>query len=517
MRFLSPDSYWLQSAHSPLSTYPALTSDQRLDVAIIGGGITGLTAALLLAQAGKKVAVVEAGQIGTGTTGGTSAHLDTLPDQGAHVLIRDFGEEAARQVTRARMEAIDRIEAWTQQCQIDCDFRRVTAQAYTEHEKAIDHLRKEGEAAERLGMKVTLRPSASLPFPTAAAFEIHQQGRFHSINYLRGLAKAVQAAGAAIYENTAAQPPADGTPCTIRAGGWELTASDVIVATHAAFLGISQFDIRQAPYQSYVMAVRVEDDVPDALYWDDEDPYHYTRLAASDDPRLLIIGGADHKTGQADERQQFELLEQYITERFKVLRIERRWSAEFFEPSDGLPYIGRVPSTDHLYIATGYSGTGLTYGTAGGSILADLILGRTSPYEKVFAPNRLKPLAAAKSLISENVNAAKHFIADRFKAEHVESLDVVPHGEGRIVQFENETYAVYRDEYGAVHTMSPECTHAGCYVQWNNAEKTWDCPCHGGRYAATGERIYGPPARPLDAARPKDAGEETVESKRQKE
>ena len=501
MESLSCESYWRQSGHRPLHSYEPLSGDRRVDVAIIGGGITGLSAAMLLKQAGKEVLVLEAGCVGAGTTGGTSAHLDIMPDQGCTQLLHDFGEEAGRQAIAARRRAIDQIETWATRFGIACDFRRIPAFAYTERSDRVDRLRKEYEAAQRLGVNAAWQTTAGLPFSTSAAIQIEQQARFHALDYLHGLAAAVHGENATICEHTRAEVPRDGDPCVIEANGKRVQATEVILATHSAFLGISQFDMRQAPYQSYMLVVRVEDELPDALFWDDEEPYHYTRRAASHEPNLLLIGGADHKTGHGHEQEHFQKLERYARDRFRVTAIEGRWSAEFFEPADGLPMIGRVPATGHLYIGTGYSGTGLTYGTAAAGVLADLILTGTSVYTDVFSPMRFKPMAAAKDLISENLDVAKRFVGDRVKVERVESLESVARGEGKIVHYQGETLAVYRDEQNQLHCNSPVCTHSGCFVQWNNAESTWDCPCHGGRYSATGERLYGPPPADL---KPKD-------------
>jgi Rieske Fe-S protein len=247
------------------------------------------------------------------------------------------------------------------------------------------------------------------------------------------------------------------------------------------------------------MTVRVEQELPDALFWDDAEPYHYTRRATTDDPGLIIVGGSDHKTGQGDdERDAFHHLERYVRQRFAVQKIEQRWSAEFFEPADGLPYVGRVPSMKHVYLGTGYSGTGLTFGTVAGRLLADLVLDRANPMSDIFSPSRIKPLAAGGSLIKENLNAAKHFVLDRFTGDSIESLEEVPPGKGRLVKYEGKQWAIYRDDEGAIHVLSPVCTHMGCHVQWNEAEKTWDCPCHGGRFSCLGERLYGPPPKDLE-------------------
>lgn len=495
---ISPSAYWNQSNGSP--AYPALPKSRETEVLIIGAGITGLTTALHLKHAGRQVVVVEAGCIGAGTTGGTSGHLDAHPEQGASKLIKDFGEEVAREVTKARMQAIDQIETWCQNFAIDCDFQRIPAYLYSESEQGAKVLNEEGESLKRLGLIANPVSMVPLPFGNGGGVQIADQGRFHAVKYLEGLAAQFSGGECSLYEHTKVLPPEDGSPCIVKIeGGKEIRAQAVLVCTHSAYLGLSQFDLRVAPYQSYVLTVRIEEELPDALFWDDAEPYHYIRRAASDDPGLMMIGGCDHKTGQGDdERDAFHQLERYVQQRFTVQKIEQRWSAEFFEPADGLPYVGRVPLTKHLYLGTGYSGTGLTFGTVAGRLLADLVLGQSSPMADIFRPSRVKPLAAGGSLIMENLNAAKHFVLDRFTGESIDALEEVPPGKGRLVKYEGKQWAIYRDEEGAVHVLSPVCTHMGCHVQWNEAEKTWDCPCHGGRFSCLGERLYGPPTKDLE-------------------
>lgn len=501
MKPIAPHSYWYTTSND-VPTYPSFQEGVHADVAIIGAGITGLTAALRLKRAGRRVVVLEAGRVGAGTTGGTSAHLDALPDQGCEKLISDFGESGARQLTDARRGAIDQIEQWARELNIDCDFRRIPAYTYTELQDGVDRLRRECDAARRLGVDAAMAGDIGLPFPVAGAVRFENQARFHPLKYLQTLAVQVHGDGCAIYEQTRAEPPADGQPCTIATPHGVVKAERVIVATHSAYLGISQFDMRMAPYQSYVVSAYVSEPPPDALFWDDADPYHYTRWADSEKPGLLLIGGADHKTGHGDPADALRCLEDYVRNRFRVQAIEQRWSAEFFEPADGAPFIGKIPTWRHVYLGTGYSGTGLTYGTAAGMLLADLAQDLEPPLAAVVSPARLKPLAAAKELVKENLDVAKQYVADRFVGEKVASLDEIGAGEGRLVTYQGEQLAVYRDDGGQIHALSPACTHAGCYVRWNNVEKTWDCPCHGGRYSATGERIYGPPPQDLENKTP---------------
>lgn len=505
MHSIAPHSFWLQTIDQD-AAYPPLQEDVRAEVAVIGAGITGLTAALRLKRAGRRVVVLEAGRIGAGATGGTTAHIEELPDQGCRQLIKDFGEEGAQSITGARRMAIEQMEQWIREFHIDCDFRRIPAYLYTEKDHHIRQLEKECDAAQRLGIPSSMTDAIGLPFDIACAVRFENQARLHPMKYLKALAAQVHGGGCAIYEETRAEPPDDGEPCTVVTAQGIVKADRVIVATHSAYLGISMFDMRMEPYQSYVVAAHVLEPPPDALYWDDADPYHYTRWAESNKPGLLLIGGGDHKTGHGDPAESVRQLEEYVRERFRVQALQQYWSAEFFEPADGVPFIGRVPTYKNTYLAAGFSGTGMTYGTAAGVILSDLVQGIESPWADVFSPARLKPLAAAAGLISENVDTAVRFVVDRFAGERIDSLDEIAAGEGRLIQYQGEQLAAYRDDAGQIHLLSPACTHAGCHVKWNGMEKTWDCPCHGGRYSALGERIYGPPPKDLEQKTPAAIG-----------
>jgi glycine/D-amino acid oxidase-like deaminating enzyme/nitrite reductase/ring-hydroxylating ferredoxin subunit len=500
---ISPNSLWVDQAKDGRMTEskpPKVEPNTHVEVAVVGAGITGLTAALHLKQAGKRVAVLEAGPLGAGTTGGTSGHLDTVPEQGARELIDKFGRHGAAQAVTARRDAIDQIETWCEQFAPSAEFARVPGYLYTEASERAGAFAAIAEALAQLGLEVSTVAETPLPFASSAAIRVEQQARFHPVEYLRGLAEAVQGDSGNVYLHTRAlRQPVDASPCRLETNRGELLADQVVLATHSAFMGISQLDLRVAPYQSYVMAAEVADEPTDALYWDDASPYHYTRLASSREPQLVIVGGADHKTGQADDsRDHFHALEEYIRERWHVRAIRRRWSAEFFEPADGLPLVGRLPLSRHIYAATGFSGTGLTWGTSAGRLIADLILEHENPLAELLSPGRIKPLAAATDFVKENTNIATRFVVDRFAAERIDSLGAVQPGEGRLVEIRGKRVAAYRDPEGVLHLLSSVCTHAGCVVQWNQAERTWDCPCHGGRYAATGERIYGPAPADLE-------------------
>jgi glycine/D-amino acid oxidase-like deaminating enzyme/nitrite reductase/ring-hydroxylating ferredoxin subunit len=493
-------SYWRETAGPNVHHYAPLERDLDTDIAIIGGGITGLTAALQLKMAGRKVAVLEGNDIGAGTTGFTTAHLDMTTDQPLKQLIDDFGEATAAAVVQASRRAIDEIQHRCNQFG-DCDFVRIPSYQYTETGRNPQWVNDQLESGLKLALPLSHIDCAPLPFYNRGGVVCRDQGRLHSQRYLQHMAAQIHGDDCFVFEHTRAQPPEEGKPCKVETPRGTVRAKQVFVATHSPYLRISQWDAKVHAYQSYVIGVRVNDTVPDALFWDDAEPYHYIRWASSSEPDLLLIGGADHKTGQgANERECFKQLEDYAAERFSIRSIEYRWSAEFFEPVDGLPYVGRVPGWEDIYLATGYAGTGITLGTVAGNLVADLILNRDNPLEAAFNPGRLNVRASAGTFISENLNAAYHFVADRFAGKQVDSLNDVAPGTGRLVTLEGQQRAVYRDPTGHAHVLSPVCTHAGCIVHWNEAEKTWDCPCHGGRYTAEGKCFYGPPPRDLDSA-----------------
>jgi glycine/D-amino acid oxidase-like deaminating enzyme/nitrite reductase/ring-hydroxylating ferredoxin subunit len=497
-------SYWQETAGGLVSHFPPLEDDIVVDVAILGGGITGLTAAAHLLRSGRRVAVIEAGQIGSGTSGFTSGHLDATTDLALRRMIFEFGESAASVITTATREAIDQIEErclpWA-----DCEFKRIPSYQFTESPAGIDRLHQQISAARKLGFNARFTRDVPLPFACSGAAVVAGQGRFHSQRYLNQMAAALHAEGCSIYENTMAAPPEGSAPMAIKTEGGRVSAKAVVVATHSPYLGISEFEFRVFPYQSYVIAVRVDDELEDALYWDDAEPYHYLRLASASDPQLVIVGGCDHKTGQPlDERDRFAELERYAHDHFSVRSIEHHWSAQLFNPADGLPHIGLVPGMNDVYVATGFAGTGLTWGTVAGALIARMILGQRHPLENILAPGRLTLLASARDVIAENLDVMRRFVVDRFAGGKPQADEQIPPGCGRVVTRNGKLTAIYRDPSGALYRMSPVCTHAGCIVHWNEAERTWDCPCHGGRFTADGRRFSGPPADDLEPAQSPD-------------
>jgi glycine/D-amino acid oxidase-like deaminating enzyme/nitrite reductase/ring-hydroxylating ferredoxin subunit len=471
-----------------------------VDVAIIGGGITGLTAATLLKAAGRTVAVIDAQRIAEGVTGYTTAHLTEVIDASFGDLIENFGEDGARQAVQATRAALETIAGLVRERDIQCGFERVPGFYYTETEDGVKGVKEEVEAAQRVGLDAVYTEEVPLPFPTRAALRLDGQARFHVRQYLLPLLKAVPGRGSHVFEDTRVLDVEDGEPCVVRTETGTITARDVIMATNVP-LNRFALQTKVAHYRSYVVAGTTDRPVPDGLFWDDADPYHYIRVQDVGGERLVLVGGEDHKVGQEEDTETcYRALRDYAYERLGMKSIAYRWSAQVAEPVDGLPYLGRNANASHVYVGTGYSGTGMTFGTLAAMLCTDLILGRENPWETLFDATRVKPIAAAKEYVSENVDFPAHLVGDRLKGAEGESLGDVAVGEGRIVELAGKKRAVYRDEQGATHVLDPVCTHLGCLVSFNTAEKSWDCPCHGSRFAPDGTVINGPAVKGLPPA-----------------
>jgi glycine/D-amino acid oxidase-like deaminating enzyme/nitrite reductase/ring-hydroxylating ferredoxin subunit len=498
----STKSYWHDSA--PRGAPKALGGDESVDVAVVGAGITGLTAALLLAREGRKVAVLEARRVGAGDTGQTTSHITELLDARYYQLTSDFGAEGARLAAHSQRAAIERIAGFVEEEAIACAFERVPAYLYAEKGGDGHEIEKELEAARKVGLDVMPVDSLPLALALERAFRLENQARFHPLRYLDALAAGLIRAGGRLFEDTRVVDFADGEPCRLTTeGGPIVTAREVLECTSASSSTRFALHTRLAAYRSYVVAWRAND-APEGLFWDNADPYHYVRrepLAGGG--YLLIAGGEDHKTGtEQDTLAAFARLEAYARERLGARTIEYRWSGQILETVDGLPFVGKTPHTGHTFVASGYSGNGITHGTMAGMLLADLALGRENPWAELYAPSRLKPVASAKDFVTENASVAAHFVGDRLKKPEAPTVDGVRPGEGKIVRRGGEPLAVYRDETGVAQVCSAVCPHLGCLVQWNNAERTWDCPCHGSRFEPSGAIINGPALKGLARKEP---------------
>ncbi len=492
-------SVW--QASSPLPVFPPLAADTRVDVAIVGAGIAGMTTAHLLAEAGKKVAVFDDGPIADGMTAVTTAHLVSAIDDRFVEMERLHGERGSRLAAESHAAAVDRVESIIATHRIDCDFERLDGWLFQPPGADPADLDRELAAARRAGLPVEKHARAPIPeFDTGPCLRFARQGQFHPLRYLAGLAHAIVRNGGVIHNHTHVDHIEGGSPARIVAGGHTVTASAVVVATNAPVNNRVALHTKQAPYMTYVIAAVVPPGaVTRALYWDTADPYHYVRLCAHPDgSQLLVVGGEDHKTGQADDTlERHERLERWGRERFpQMQQIAFRWAGQVMETIDGLAFIGRNPlDADNVYVVTGDSGMGMTHGTIAGMLISDLVLGRPNPWETLYDPSR-KTLRAAGTFAREALNMAAQYV-DWVKPADVASVAEVQSGCGATMQHGLSKQAVYRDPNGAVHRFSAVCPHLGCIVHWNAAEHTFDCPCHGSRFDSLGKVVNGPANRDL--------------------
>ncbi len=486
-------SLWLDGVDDP--PRPPLLSDRRVDVAVIGAGIVGLQTAVELQREGADVAVLEGRRIGTGVTGNTTAKLSSLHGLRYASIASTHGIEAATAYAAANEWGLARIAELADELGIDCDLRRRPNFTYTEDPERRGELEDEVEAGTAAGLPLALTTETDLPFEVAAAVRLDDQAEFHPLRYLRGLAAGLDAGGRRIYEGSRAIAVGGGRVTT--QSGAELVADRVVVATQIPFLDRGLFFARAHVQRSYAISARVEGPVPEGMYLQAESPGRSLRSHPFEGGELLIVGGESHELGHGEPADKYAALERYARERFDVAGCEHRWSAHDFMPDDGLPYIGRLqPLSDQVLTVTGLAKWGLAMGAAAARIVADEIAGRRGEWGEVFDPWRLPPLSAAPQLLKHNAGSGLHFFADR--ARRGGSVDDLGPGEGRIVGAGLGQTAVHRDDDGVLHAVSARCTHLGCIVRWNGAERTWDCPCHGSRFEATGEVANGPATSPLE-------------------
>lgn len=485
--------------YQSLTQFPPLTRHIRTEVAIIGAGITGLSTALMLERSGSEVMVIDAHPVGYGVTGFNSGHLtNVLLDTRFKDILPAFGEEATRAVVIAIDEAMNLIERMIHDYRIDCDFRWLPGYLFTEKADQLKALQDEYEAMVKAGIEANRTFNIPLPFHVEEGIQISNQAAIDPLRYTQGLALRLHKLGYHIYENSRVvdienQGPEKGY--FIQTEGGSIQADDVVIATHTpiGFRPLAQ--VRLEPWRSYVIGLRTETPLEDALFWDMDDPYHYIRSASDEKGPLLLVGGEDHKTGETtDTRQRFRNLEAYARERFQVESVAYEWSSQLYTPADGLPYIGK---TTDGYIATGYSGEGLTYGTMAARMIADQIQGIPNPCSEILSPYRAKPIASAGGILSESINTMSHYVGDRLKKTDIENPEDVPEGTGAICTVDGQKVAVYKSPEGVTHTLSPVCTHMNCLVNWNPTEQSWDCPCHGGRFDPAGKVLNGPPVLDL--------------------
>jgi glycine/D-amino acid oxidase-like deaminating enzyme/nitrite reductase/ring-hydroxylating ferredoxin subunit len=496
---LGGPSFWIET--TPETNYPGLTDGVSVDVAVVGAGITGITAAVLLKRAGKTVALLDSKRIAHGSSGYTTAKVTSGHGASYSKIRKAFGEDGAQTYAQANEAALERIAQFAAEDAIDCDFERRLNYVYAESDEEVEQLRQEAEVERKAGLAVTLVDETPLPFSVAAALRLENQAQFHPRKYLLALAESIPGDGSHVFEHTRVHGVKHGEPCEVTTERGTLRAADVVLATHLPILDSGLFFTKAYPHRSYAVAAPIgQAPDPEGMYINSGTPTRSVRTLRDGDRVFIQVGGNGHKTGEEEDTpSRYDQLEQFLRQHWPDAgEIKYRWSTQDYMAHDYVPYVGRLRrGSEHLYAATGYSKWGMTNGTAAAMIVSDRILGRENPWAELYDSKRLVRRSGLASFLKENVSASVHFFGDRLARADRAAVDELKPGEGALVRIRGRKTAVYRDEGGALHGLSPVCRHLYCLVDWNPAERSWDCPCHGSRYAADGRAIQGPATEDL--------------------
>jgi glycine/D-amino acid oxidase-like deaminating enzyme/nitrite reductase/ring-hydroxylating ferredoxin subunit len=490
-------SLWLDD--TPGARHGPLPGDRVFDVAVIGGGITGLTAAVLLARAGRSVCVLEQDEVAAGTSGHTTAKVTSQHHLSYARLRRTHGKDAT--VTYgAAMEAAKELVAAFVDEGIDCDFRRRPSYVFATRPGERMLVDREAKAAIAAGLPATLDEDVPLPFPTRGGLRFDNQVKLHARKYLLGLVDRLLAAGGEAFDGTRALGVCEsGGGCEVTTSSGRVRADQVVVATLLPFLDRGLYFARAHATRSYVLTARVAGPLPDAMLISAAPPTRSIRSVPYAGAELLMVGGEGHHVGSSKAvPDRYERLAAYARDHWDVRSFEHRWSSQDYVPDDGVPFIGRLNVLSRrIHVATGFKKWGMTAGTVGAMLIADAISGRDNDWAPLFSSTRITPVAASRRFVTENGRVGLRMVADRLMAPGLRGIERLAVGEGGIVSAAGTKVAGYRDETGALHAVSARCTHLGCQVSWNDAEHTWDCPCHGSRFRTDGSVIEGPATRPL--------------------
>lgn len=481
-------------------SFPTLSGEKTADVVIIGGGITGITTAYHLAKSGLKVIVLEQNRVGTGTTGYSTGNLYAPIDERSFSLESKHGKKTKELVTLSRINAVEAIEQRISLFGIDCEFHRVPFHLfYTEdgddhHEIII----REEEALRQAGLNTT-RVEPHFPFDYSEILSLHHQAQFNPLKYIQQFASIVTDNNCSIFENSQVVNIEKGETCCVETSEGSIKSQYVVMATHTP-KGIYGVQAKMETYREFALAARIKGELPPAgIYWHLQGNQKYSlRPYQNKNGNHIIVLGEPYLTGDtAENNQRISKLKTYLTRHFEVEEYDFLWAGQNYKPADHIPYIGTSLTENNIYIGTGFSADGLVYGTLAGMIIADSILGNTNPYQKLYNPSRLTPVASAERTFKENVRVVSKLAQTVISSLDVDSFREIKPGEGKITSIEDKMIAAYRDEKGNLHTVSAICPHMGCKVCWNKEETSWDCPCHGSRFSVAGDVLEGPAYRGL--------------------
>lgn len=490
-----PTSVWLDTTTE--TSYQQLKEDITVDVAVVGGGIAGLLCAYLLLEEGLSVVVLEAGRIVEDVTAFTTAKITSEHGHMYRYLIKNFGESKAKMYADANQAGLRKIVQIILEKNIRCDLEKQSAYLYTEKDKNIEMLKREAQAARKLGLPARYVDKAPLDF-IKGAVEFGSQAQFHPRKFLLALAEEIQKKGK-IFEKSRVTELTEGEPNILSVGKNKVKAKKVVVTTHYPFYDKNRFYTKLYPHRSYVLGLKVGGEMPSGMYFSIDGEKKTLRSQRYFDKRILLVGGGTERAGvDADTLKYYKEIESYARERFQIRSIEYHWFTQDNHTPDRVPYIGKMPKAKNIYVATGFGGWGMTTSAVSAIIISDLIKGRVNPWSTIFEPSRRNiSLRMITSFIGENSKTFKHVLERVLKRHPFDLPTGFKEGEGKIINLKGKKAAIYKDKDGKIYSVSPICTHMGCTVNWNPTEKTWDCPCHGSRFNYDGKVIHGPAQKDL--------------------
>jgi glycine/D-amino acid oxidase-like deaminating enzyme/nitrite reductase/ring-hydroxylating ferredoxin subunit len=490
-------SLWLHT--TPATRFPPLKEDLRVDAAIIGGGLAGINTAMFLQEAGLTVAIIESDRVGASVTGHTTAKITSLHGTIYDYLITSFGREQATLYAEANQAAMAKYADLIEKKRIACDFLKMPALTYTCSDDDLDEIQEEVEAAQNLGLPASFVDTSTLPFPIRGAIRLEDQAIFHPRKYLLAVVDELTAGGCRIFEETRAVAIETGNIAAIVTTGGRIEAKYVILACHFPFYDPGFFFARMFPKRSYVLGVHVDNALPDGMFYSTETPFHSLRPHPMEDGGFLLVGGEAHKTGHHGSAvDRYRSLEAFARLTFRVKSVAYRWSTQDNVTTDRIPFIGPItPRAENIFVATGFGGWGMTHSMVAAMILSDEILSRDNEWKSLYTPNRVH-LRGMSTFLRENLSSAKNMVRDRLTSHEKVDPAKLARGEGGLFSnTKGRRTAMARGDEGDLQALSPECTHMGCLVHWNDGEESWDCPCHGSRFDIEGKVLHGPAIKDL--------------------
>lgn len=474
---------------------------EKVDICIIGAGITGITCAYELSELGYSINIIEKNEVCSGTTGNTTGKITSQHNAFYNYLINSFDENMAKKYLEANERAIRKIEERIQKENIDCDFEKLTSYIYTDKNEEIEILEKEYKALNKLGFKSEYVRELDLPFKIEGAIGFKNQAQFNVVKYIKGLLKKIEENNVKIYTHTKATDiEKNGKEYIVKTEKGNIDASIVIIASHYPFLKLQGlYSAKMYQSMSYLIAIETKKELPKGMYISISNPNISIRTAKYEEKEILLVGGGDHKTGKPTTYEEsYGRLEEFAKKYYPDAKILKKWNAEDCVSLDKLPYIGQASTfLPNVYVATGYKKWGMTLSNVATDIIVDSIKGKENHYADIFSSLRMKPVKNHEEMKNMIIDSSKGLFINKIKEAEILENEL-PNDCGKIIEIENHKVGIYKNENGKVFAVNPICTHLGCLLTWNQIDKTWDCPCHGSRFRYDGKNICDPAYEDLE-------------------